>query len=140
MPELVGGGMTQAYYWLRRNRAHSHPGELIDQMRATFRRNKIDVDAALAAAGNAPVKARLAATDLLARLVGPGRLGLAHTAVSPGQADTLLKTWSEQAGQDPQQVANLFTLFTSSEYGDICGTVPKCSQCEVRICKRLRYR
>ena len=82
----------------------------------------------------------MAATDLLARLVGPGRLGLAHTAVSPGQADALLKAWSERAGQDPQRVANLFTLFTSSEYGDICGTAPKCSQCEVRICKRLRYR
>jgi SAM-dependent methyltransferase len=140
LPDLVGGGMSQAYYWLRRNRAHSHPRELIDQVRATFRRHKVDVDAALAAAGNAPLKARVAATDLLARLVGPGRLGLAHTAVSPGQADALLKAWSGRAGQDPQQVANLFTLFTSSEYGDICGAVPKCSQCDVQICKRLRYR
>lgn len=140
LPDLVGGGMSQAYYWLRRNRAHSHPQGLIDQMRATFRRHKVDVDAALAAAGNAPVKARMAATDLLSRLVGPGRLGLAHTAVSPGQADALLKAWAERAGQDPQQVANLFTLFTSSEHGDICGAVPKCSQCEVQICKRLRYR
>jgi hypothetical protein len=86
------------------------------------------------------VKARVAATDLLARLVGPGRLGLAHAAVSPGQADALIKAWSAQAGEDPQQVANLFTLFTSSDHGDICGSVPKCSQCEVQICKRLRYR
>lgn len=140
LPDLVGGGMTQAYYWLRRNRAHSHPRELLDQVRATFRRNKIDVDAALASAGNTPVKPRLAATDLLARLVGPGRLGLAPAAVSPGQADALIKAWSGRAGEDPQQVANLLTLFTSSDHGDICGVMPKCSQCEVQICKRLRYR
>lgn len=140
LPDLVGGGMTQAYYWLRRNRAHSHPRELLDQVRATFRRNKIDVDAALASAGNAPVKARVAATDLLARLVGPGRLGLAHTAVSPGQADALIESWAGRAGEDPLQVANLLTLFTSSDHGDICGAMPKCSLCEVHTCKRLRYR
>ena len=140
LPELVGGGMTQAYYWMRRNRAHSHPGELLDQVKATFRRHKIDVGPVLAAAGNAPVKAKVAATDLLARLVGPGRLGLAHKAVSPGQAEALLKAWSERAGEDSQQVANLLTLFTSGEYGDICGVVPKCPQCDVQICKRLRYR
>lgn len=140
LPDLVGGGMSQAYYWMRRNRAHSHPRELLDQVKTTFRRHKIDIGPVLAAAGNAQVKAKAATTDLLARLLGPGRLGLAHKAVSPGQADALLTAWSERAGQDPQQVANLLTLFTSSEYGDICGAVPKCGQCDVRICKRLRYR
>ena len=140
LPDLVGGGMSQAYYWFRRNRAHAHPQELIDQVRATLRRNKVDVDTVLAAAGNAPVKAKVAATDLLAKLVGPGRFGIAHSLVSPGDADALLKSWSERAGQDPRQIANLFTLFTSSEYGDICGAVPKCGQCEVHTCKRLRYR
>ena len=109
-------------------------------MRATFRRNKVDVDAVLAAAGAAPVKAKVAATDLLARLLGPGRFGLSHAPISPGDADALVKSWSAQAGLDPRQVANLFTLFTSSEHGDLCGAVPKCSQCEVHICKRLRYR
>jgi hypothetical protein len=132
--------MSQAYFWLRRNRAHSHPRELIDQVRATFQRNKVDVDAVLAAAGDAPVKAKVAATDLLAKLVGPGRLGITHTPVSPGDADARLKSWAERAGQNPRTVANLFTMFTSTEHGDLCGAVPKCGQCEVRICKRLRYR
>jgi len=140
LPDLVGGGMSQAYFWLRRNRAHSHPLELLDQVRATFRRNKVDVDAVLAAAGAAPVKAKVAGTDLLARLLGPGRLGLSHVPLSPGDAEGLLATWAGAAGQDPRTVANLFTLFTSSEHGDLCGAVPKCGQCEVRICKRLRYR
>ena len=132
--------MSQAYFWLRWNRAHAHPQGLLDQVRATFRRNKVDVDAVLAAAGDAPVKARVAATDLLARLVGPGRLGISHVPVSPGDADALLQRWAEGAGQNPRTVANLFTLFTSSEHGDLCGAVPKCGQCEVRTCKRLRYR
>lgn len=140
LPDLVGGGMSQAYYWFRRNRAHAQPQELIDQVRATFRRNKVDVDPVLAAAGDAPVKAKVAATDLMAKLIGPGRLGIAHSPVSPGEADALLKIWSERAGQNPHLIANLFTLFTSSEHGDLCGPVPKCGQCEVRICKRLRYR
>ena len=140
LPDLVGGGMSQAYYWFRRNRAHSHPRDLIDQIRATFRRNEIDVDAVIAAAGDGPVKARAAATDLLARLVGPGRLGISHLPVSPGAADALLNTWAERAGQNPRRIANLFALFTSSAHGDICGAVPKCGQCEVHICKRLRYR
>ena len=140
LPELVGGGMSQAYFWLRRNRVHSHPAELVDQVRATFRRNSMDVDAVLAKAGDAPVKAKVASTDLLAKLVGPGRFGLSHTIVSPGDADALLKSWAERSGQNPRTVANLFTLFTSSEHGDLCGAMPKCAQCEVHICKRLRYR
>ena len=140
LPELVGGGMSQAYFWLRRNQAHSHPTELVDQVRATFQRNGMDVDAVLAKAGDAPVKAKVASTDLLAKLVGPGRFGLSHAQLSPGDADALLKSWAERAGQNPRTVANLFTLFTSSEHGDLCGAVPKCAQCEVHICKRLRYR
>ncbi len=140
LPDLVGGGMAQACFWLRRNRAHAHPRELIDQVRATFRRNKVDVDAVLAAAGEAPVKAKVAATDLMARLVGPGRFGISHVPVSPGDADALLAAWAERAGQNPRMVANLFTLFTSTDHGDLCGAVPRCGQCEVRICKRLRYR
>ena len=140
LPDLVGGGMSQAYYWFRRNRAHSQPQVLIDQVRATFRRNKVDVEPVLAAAGDGAVKAKVAAGDLLARLTGPGRFGISAVPVSPGDADRLLKLWAERAGQNPREVANLFTLFTSSEFGDICGTAPKCGQCDVHICKRLRYR
>jgi hypothetical protein len=37
-------------------------------------------------------------------------------------------------------VEQLFRLFMSADHGDICGAAPKCTQCEVRFCKRLRYR
>ncbi len=140
LPDLVGGGMSQAYYWLKRNRAESHPLELIEQIRATFRRHQVDIDSALATAADKAVKAKVAAPDLLSRLVGPGRLGLSHQPPSPGEAETLVKRWSAAAGQDAQATLNLFTLFTASDFGDLCGRAPKCPQCEVRICKRLRYR
>ncbi|MBN8280047.1 MAG: class I SAM-dependent methyltransferase [Gammaproteobacteria bacterium] len=140
LPDLVGGGMTQAYYWLRRNRAESRPAELLEQVRATFRRNGVDVDARLAGAGTAAVKAKLAAPDLLARLAGPGRLGISHVPLSPGDAETRLSAWARRAGQEPRAVLNLLTLFAASDAGDLCGAVPKCGQCEVTACKRLRYR
>lgn len=140
LPAVVGGGMTQAYYWLRRNRAHAHPRELLDQVRATFRRNGLDVESALEAAATGARPARLAADDLLATLVGPGRLGITPTMESPGDAERALEAWAARAGEDPRAVVALFSLFASSEHGDLCGTVPKCGQCEVLICKRLRYR
>ncbi|MEZ5566574.1 MAG: class I SAM-dependent methyltransferase [Gammaproteobacteria bacterium] len=140
LPELVGGGMSQAYYWLRRSGAHAHPQELLAQIKATFRRHKIDVDGLLQAAQGRSVKVKLAATDLVARQVGPGRLGLSHIAVSPGDADQVIVNWATRAGEDPAMVANLLALFASSDHGDLCGAMPKCAQCEVHICKRLRYR
>lgn len=140
LPELVGGGMSQAYYWFRRSGANAHPRELLAQVRATFRHHGIDIDALLAAAGGRPVKARLEATDLLARLVGPGRLGLSHVTVSPGDADRLMADWARTAGEDPRTVSNLFTLFVSSDHGGLCGVTPRCGECQVQMCKRLRYR
>jgi SAM-dependent methyltransferase len=140
LPDIVGGGMSQAYYWFRRNRAHDEPKELLQQIQATFRRHGIDSHALLAAAGHKAVKAKLAAPDLVARIVGPGRLGISHRAVSPGDADQLVTRWAEAAGEDARAVANLLLLFASSDHGDICGAQPKCVQCDVQICKRLRYR
>lgn len=140
LPDIVGGGMVQAVYWLRRNRAWSHPAELLEQLRATFARHGVDVNAALAAAGDGPVKARLAAPDLLARIAGPGRLGLSHRPVSPAEAEALVRSWADQEGEDPLAVINLLTMFASTDFGDLCGTAPKCPKCSVRSCKRLRYR
>lgn len=140
LPDIVGGGMSQAVYWLRRNRAHFHPAELLAQLRSTFERNDVAVHAALTAAGAGPVKARVAAPDLLARLVGPGRLGLSHRLVSPAEAEVVVRDWAETVGEDPQAVINLLTLFTAADFGDLCGTMPKCPKCSVRLCKRLRYR
>ena len=74
------------------------------------------------------------------RLIGPGRLGISHEVLEPAEAGQRLREWSVQAGVDPHFVANLLQVFMSADHGDICGTLPKCPQCEVRFCKRLRYR
>jgi SAM-dependent methyltransferase len=140
LPDIVGGGMTQAYYWFRRNQAQHQPAALIAQVEATLQRHKVDAASLLAAAGDAPVAARLVAPDLLSRLVGPGRIGISHQSLEPAAAAQRLREWSTQAGLDPHHVEQLFRLFMSADHGDICGTAPKCTQCEVRFCKRLRER
>lgn len=140
LPAIAGGGMTQAYYWFRPNQAQQQPAALIGQVQATLQRHKVDAASLIAAAGDAPVAARLAAPDLPGRLIGPGRLGISHQTLEPAAAAQRLREWSAQAGLDLQHVEQLFRLFMSADHGDICGTVPKCTQCEVRFCKRLRYR
>lgn len=140
LPQQVGGGMSQAYYWLRPNRAQTHPQELMEQVRATFRRHKIAVEALLVAPDSSPAVGAGARLELLAKLVGPGRLGIAASPVSPAEADAVVKNWAERAGEDPGTVAKLLALFVSTAHGDLCGEVPKCGQCEVHTCKRLRYR
>ena len=90
--------------WLRRNRAHSHPQELIDQVRATFQRNKVDW-MPFGRRRRRAVKAKVAATDLW-----PGwwvrTLGLPTRSQSRGRR-CRLKFWAERAGQNPRMVANL---------------------------------
>jgi cyclopropane fatty-acyl-phospholipid synthase-like methyltransferase len=140
LPDIVGGGMSQAYFWMRRNQAHQHPRELIAQVQATLKRHKVDYEALISAAGNAPVEVKLAATDLMSRLLGPGRLGISHTVPDAGDAGPLLATWARHAGESPRYVENLFRIFMAADRGDLCGAMPKCGQCEVQICKRLRYR
>jgi SAM-dependent methyltransferase len=140
LPELVGGGMTQAYYWFQRNQAQRQAAVLIEQIEATLRRHKIDAAGLIAAAGSRPVAARLVSLDLPSRLIGPGRLGISHQVLAPVAAEQRLREWAAQSGLDAHHVQQLFNLFMSADHGDICGTTPKCTQCEVRFCKRLRYR
>jgi SAM-dependent methyltransferase len=140
LTDLVGGGMTQAYYWFRHNQAQRQPAVLLEQIQATLARHKVDAARLIAEAGAKPVAASLTAPDLLSRLIGPGRLGISHTALAPAAAEQRMQEWCAQAGIAPQPVAQLFRLFMSAGHGDICGTNPKCTQCEVRFCKRLRYR
>lgn len=140
LPDLVGGGMSQAYYWFRLNQAQRQPAALLEQVQATLRRHKVDAAGLIAAAGDAPVEVRLATPGLLSRLIGPGRLGISHRVLESAEAAQQLRAWSVQAGLDPHYVAQLLQLFMSADHGDICGTTPKCTQCEVRFCKRLRHR
>lgn len=140
LPDIVGGGMSQAYYWLRRNQAHRHPQTLLAQVQATLRRHNIDYEALISAAGNGPVEVKLAAPDLLAKLVGPGRFGISHAIPAAADAGQVLAEWARHAGVPARYAENLCRLFMAADRGDICGAAPKCGQCEVKICKRLRYR
>lgn len=132
LPDAVGGGMSQACYWFTRNRAHAEPQELLAQIRRTLQRHGVSVPAD-AGTGLAPAH--------LARLLGPGRLGISHRAPEPAAAAAMLEAFAGHAGADPQRLACLFAAFASGTPVSICDAgAPKCSACEVRFCKRQRYR
>jgi SAM-dependent methyltransferase len=128
LPDMVGGGMAQAYYWFRRNQAHWQPAELVEQVRRTFDRH-----------GYAPRAGLVPDVPgaLLAKLVGPGRLGITHTVPEPADAPRILADWATGAGDD---AVSLLHQFASAEHADICAALPKCQECDVAFCKRLRYR
>lgn len=135
LPDMVGGGMVQAYYWFRRNQAHAQPRELVAQIRRTLARHGVD-PAAAPAAGEPPLP-----DDLLARILGPGRLGLSHREPAPGEIGGILADWAGRAGESAAAVGGLLQLFASEHRGKICvAAMPRCDACEVSFCKRLRYR
>jgi SAM-dependent methyltransferase len=131
LPDMVGGGMSQAYYWFRRNQAHFRPAELLAQIRATLGRHSVDP--------RQPAQGTVAG-ELLARIVGPGRLGMSHRALTTEEALPALRAWAERSGENPREVEQLIRVFAAENLGNICTANPRCGECEVRICKRLRYR
>jgi len=140
LPDMVGGGMTQACYWFRRNQAHAKPRELLDQVRTTLRRHAYDHEAMLARTAEAALGPALEPGHL-ARLLGPGRLGIHHRLPEPAGAAGLLAAWAREAGVDPREAANLLTAFASPALAKVCvAGAPRCDQCNVTYCKRLRYR
>jgi hypothetical protein len=140
LPDMVGGGMTQAYYWFRRNQAHADPRALLAQLRATLKRNGFDADSALERAGDSLIDGALPSA-LMARILGPGRLGISHRQPEAAAVAGVLSDYARHAGVTPRQLENLLTLFAGEKLGGIClaGT-PRCTACEVTFCKRLRYR
>jgi len=136
LPEMVGRGMTQAYYLFRHNHAEVQPAELIAQIKATLANHDVDADAALAA-GDAPADVT---DELLACIVGPGRLGISHTVPDASNAAAVLAAWAERGGLDVGPVEALIRLFASEQQGNICISNAKCTECAVKFCKRLRYR
>lgn len=139
LPTMVGGGMTQAYYWFQRNKAESEPAELVAQIESTLSKHGVDYKAMIEAAGDAPLDTEVG-DDLLATILGPGRLGISH--VVPGIADIehLITEFAAKAELGARPFENLLRVFASEAHGDICTTNAKCTECEVRFCKRLRYR
>lgn len=128
LPAMVGGGMAQAYYWFRRNQAYWQPEELLAQVRRTLERHGYEF-----VSGETP---RIPG-DLLAKLVGPGRLGITHRVPEERAAEGILADWAAGAGTE---AVSLLHQFASEDHAQVCGTAPKCTECEVRFCKRLRYR
>ena len=132
LPDIVGRGMTQAYYLFQRNQVEAQPGELVAQIKTTLANHAVDVDSAGALSD--------VSDELLACIVGPGRLGISH--VLPGAADALevLKNWAMRSGLDAGSVEALIRVFASEPQGNICIENAKCTECAVKFCKRLRYR
>lgn len=140
LPDIVGGGMVQAYYWFRRNRAVCEPQALLAQIRATLERHGIDHEPQPGASGERPLSPALP-DELLARVIGPGRLGLHHRPLEASEAPAVLAQWATGAGLGPVAARNLLTLFAGEAHGGLClAGAPRCEVCEVQICKRLRNR
>ncbi len=131
LPDMVGGGMSQAYYWFRPNLGWSAPRELLAQVRATLEQHGVDPGMTAA-----PIP-----TELLARLIGPGRLGLTHELPSATEAEAMLDAWAGHAGLGSTEVRRLLDVFAGEAAGKVCvAAAPRCDRCAVHFCKRLRYR
>jgi SAM-dependent methyltransferase len=140
LPDMVGGGMAQAYYWFRRSLAHLKPAAMLSQIRATLKRHSYDYEAVLGKDGERRLDAELAG-GLMARVIGPGRLGITHRAPEPEAVAAIIAAWAKHAGVSARQVENLLTVFASDRHGKICvAGAPRCAECEVVYCKRQRYR
>jgi len=136
LPDVVGRGMTQAYYLFRRNLAEARPADLVAQIKATLANHDIDV-AAARASGAVPDDV---SDELLACILGPGRLGISHVLPKAADAAGILAAWAERGGQDGESVTAMIRLFASEQYGNICISNAKCAECAVKICKRLKCR
>lgn len=139
LPEMVGRGMRQAYYWFRRNQADRHPAELVAQIECTLARHEVDFAGLIDAAGSAPLAAEID-ERLLGAIVGPGRLGIVHEVPGAEQLYSVVSGFAASAGRDARYVDNLLRVFASERHGNICTSNARCTECEVAFCKRLRYR
>ena len=131
LPSAVGGGMAQAYYWFKPNQSWLKPAELLEQIRTTLANNDVDMDAMPDAAGDA---------DLLATVLGPGRLGLRHELTEPSEVPAIVDELAERTGESSAAVNKLLAVFSDAKRGNICLVDPRCTVCEVDFCKRRRYR
>ncbi len=131
--------MSQAYYWFNRNQAWLKPDELIEQIKATLARHDCDADALIKDAGDAPLD-RNVSDELLARVLGPGRLGVGHMLPEVDDVPKLISTLAQWSGRPVRYVENLLRVFASEQHGNVCIDTAKCTECDVKFCKRLRYR
>jgi hypothetical protein len=126
---MVGGGMTQAYYWFRPNMAWHRSSELLQQIQDTLTKN----DASVSADAEVP-------DELLSKLLGPGRLGVRHVDPQPDEIAGIIAELAERAGTSGEEVGRLLRTFASAEHGNVCIANSRCDVCHVDFCKRRRYR
>ncbi len=131
LPPSVGGGMAQAYYWFKPNQAWRQPQELLQQIRTTLADNDVSADTA----GGEDVD-----PELMALILGPGRLGLRHEAVPVADIPAVIGELAERGGEAADQVRELLNVFADKQRGNICIADARCNVCAVKFCKRLRYR
>jgi SAM-dependent methyltransferase len=131
LPSIVGGGMAQAYYWFKPNRSWQDSAGLIEQIKTTLTNNDVDADAALAGTltGNT-------SNDLLADVLGPGRLGLRHDVQTADAVPGIIQEIAESSGIDVAAVENILKVFTDADSANICTDFARCAVCEVSYCKR----
>lgn len=134
LTSIVGGGMVQAYYWFRPNRAWLQPAELIAQIEATLTANDIDP-----ASAKDQVDSEVT-DELLAIMFGPGRFGYRHELPDIKEVPALIAELADRAGTDADYVENLLRIFGDKELSNICIADARCDVCQVNFCKRLRYR
>lgn len=129
LPSMVGGGMTQAYYWFKPNMTWHRSSELLQQIQDTLTKN----DASVSADAEVP-------DELLSKLLGPGRLGVRHVDPQPDEIAGIIAELAEHAGTSGEDVGQLLQTFASAEHGNVCIANSRCDVCHVDFCKRRRYR
>lgn len=139
LTSLVGGGMVQAYYWMRPNQAFLQSGELLDQIKTTLRRHSIDFEKLIDSAGNQKLSAGVS-DELLSIILGPGRLGVHHVQPEQNQVASIIAELAARTGESAIYVENLLRVFADTEVANICIANARCDVCDVNFCKRLRYR
>jgi len=139
LPIFTGGTLSQATFWFQRNQSFHQPDGLIDQIKATLKKKEVDFDAMIAEAGEGLVSAALP-TNLLARVVGPGRLGMELSVPMREEGPRIIHDWAKRAGHDGHMTENLLRIFAAKEHGGLCNDVPQCKECDVMFCKNKRER
>lgn len=137
LTSVVGGGMVQAYYWLRPNQSWHDAVGLLSQIKATLAANGIEWQAALAVTAQSDMSA---SDELLCTVLGPGRLGVHHIHPDVALLPEIVSRLAARAGCEPEQLDRLLRLFASVEHANICVADARCGVCQVSYCKRLRFR
>lgn len=135
LTSLVGGGMVQAYYWMRPNQSYYQPAELVRQIEATLSRHDIDYPSLIES--NVPDDT---SDELVRIMLGPGRLGLHHVEPDADEARAVLERLAEAVNKPVEYIDKLLRVFGSAEAGSVCVADARCEVCDVNFCKRLRYR